>query len=191
MEMINNLEDDDIIIKPGADGSKPTTNPDGSVNIPNGGIVNGDGTITLPGKDGETGTDDDVNIIPNGPAIVNPDGSVTLPNGGTVNIGKDCQIKVEANGVVTPEGIVINPGKNGVVDTKPYNAYTRTISAENDDQVLDPAIVCSTSLPSVREDNVVNVKPGNGTNTGTKSTISVLLLVIIASLTTLIIRKRK
>ena len=182
---------DDIIIKPGADGSKPTTNPDGSVNIPNGGIVNGDGTITLPGKDGETGTDDDVNIVPNGPAIVNPDGSVTLPNGGTVNIGKDCQIKVEANGVVTPEGIVINPGKNGVVDTKPYNAYTRTISAENDDIVLDPAIVCSTSVPSVREDNVSNVKPGNGTNTGTKSIISVLLLVIITSFATLIIRKRQ
>ena len=184
--------DDDIIIKPGTDGTKPTTNPDGSVNIPNGGIVNGNGTITLPGKDGETGTDDDVNIVPNGPAIVNPDGSVTLPNGGTVNIGKDCQIKVEANGVVTPEGIVINPGKNGVVDTKPYNANTRTISAENDDQVLDPAVVCSTSL---REDNVSNnisnVKPGNGTNTGAKSIISVLLLVIIASFTTLIIRKRK
>ena len=182
---------DDIIIKPGTDGSKPTTNPDGSVNIPNGGIVNGNGTITLPGKDGETGTEDDVNIVPNGPAIVNPDGSVTLPNGGTVNIGKDCQIKVEANGVVTPEGIVINPGKNGVVDTKPYNANTRTISAENDDQVLDPAVVCSTSVPSVREDKVSNVKPGNGTNTGTKSIISVLLLVIIASFTTLIIRKRK
>ena len=186
---------DDIIIKPGTDGSKPTTNPDGSVNIPNGGIVNGNGTITLPGKDGETGTDDDVNIVPNGPAIVNPDGSVTLPNGGTVNIGKDCQIKVEANGVVTPEGIVINPGKNGVVDTKPYNANTRTISAENDDQVLDPAVVCATSVPSVREDNVSNnisnVKPGNGTNTGAKSIISVLLLVIIASFTTLIIRKRK
>ena len=182
---------DDIIIKPGTDGSKPTTNPDGSVNIPNGGIVNGDGTITLPGKDGETGTDDDVNIVPNGPAIVNPDGSVTLPNGGTVNIGKDCQIKVEANGVVTPEGIVINPGKNGVVDTKPYNANTRTISAENDDQVLDPAVVCSTSAPSVREDKVSNVKPGNGTNTGAKSIISVLLLVIIASFATLIVRKRK
>ena len=182
---------DDIIIKPGTDGTKPTTNPDGSVNIPNGGIVNGDGTITLPGKDGETGTDDDVNIVPNGPAIVNPDGSVTLPNGGTVNIGKDCQIKVEANGVVTPEGIVINPGKNGVVDTKPYNANTRTISAENDDQVLDPAVVCSTSAPSVREDKVSNVKPGKGTNTGTKSIISVLFLVIIASFATLIIRKRK
>ena len=182
---------DDIIIKPGTDGTKPTTNPDGSVNIPNGGIVNGDGTITLPGKDGETGTDDDVNIVPNGPAIVNPDGSVTLPNGGTVNIGKDCQIKVEANGVVTPEGIVINPGKNGVVDTKPYNANTRTISAENDDQVLDPAVVCSTSAPSVLEDKVSNVKPGKGTNTGTKSIISVLFLVIIASFATLIIRKRK
>ena len=191
----NILNPDGSITHPGADGTKPTTNRDGSVNIPNGGIVNGDGTITLPGKDGETGTDDDVNIVPNGPAIVNPDGSVTLPNGGTVNIGKDCQIKVEANGVVTPEGIVINPGKNGVVDTKPYNANTRTISAENDDQVLDPAVVCSTSAPSVREDNVSNnisnVKPGKGTNTGAKSMISVLLLVIIASFATLIIRKRQ
>ena len=44
--------------------------------------------------------------------------------------------------------------------------------------------------PPHEDENIV-VKPGNGTNTGTKSTISVLLLVIIASLTTLIIRKRK
>ena len=138
-------------------------------------MVNPDGTITLPGQDGNMGTNDDVNITPNGPAIVNPDGSVTLPQGGIVNIGSDCQITVLPGGIVKPNGVVINPGANGIIETPPYNTQRQT-NTENDDEVLDPNVVCAVSTPEVKP--TPEQKPTHGQNTGSSTAINLLFLII-------------
>ena len=90
------------------------TPPGGSPVLPN-----ANGTITIPGADGNLGTPDDGIVTPNGNSTINPDGSLTLPGGGTVDL-PGCQLTVEPGGVVLPNGAVINPGANGVLDTPGY-----------------------------------------------------------------------
>lgn len=70
-----------------------------------------DGTIILPGKDGKTGTDDDIIVKPNGdkPAgRIDADGNVTItdPDGADVTIpGNDpADVKVPNGTVITPNG---------------------------------------------------------------------------------------
>ena len=90
------------------------TPPGGSPVLPN-----ANGTITIPGADGNLGTPDDGIVTPNGNSTINPDGSLKLPGGGTVDL-PGCQLTVEPGGVVLPNGAVINPGANGVLDTPGY-----------------------------------------------------------------------
>ncbi|MEI3647339.1 hypothetical protein Tempeh6L_06990, partial [Lactococcus lactis subsp. lactis] len=89
---------------------------------------NPDGTITLPGQDGKTGTGDDGKVKPNGPSISNPDGNITLPGGGTVQTpGGTIDLPegtvIDPDGTIhLPNGEIINPdgtitGKNTKINT--------------------------------------------------------------------------
>ena len=113
----NNPDNNNVITVP--NGSNIGQN--GQVTPPGGSPVlpNANGTITIPGADGNLGTPDDGIVTPNGNSTINPDGSITLPGGGTVDL-PGCQLTVEPGGVVLPNGAVINPGANGVLDTPGY-----------------------------------------------------------------------
>ena len=88
----------------------------------------GDGTIVLPGKDGKTGTDDDVKVTPDKDGSGNDNstidkgtGNVTLPDGGTVKYpdaphGNGSTVIVPGGTVIKPDGSVVLPdGKDATV----------------------------------------------------------------------------
>ena len=180
------------------------TPPGGSPVLPN-----ANGTITIPGADGNLGTPDDGIVTPNGNSTINPDGSLTLPGGGTVDL-PGCQLTVEPGGVVLPNGAVINPGANGVLDTPGYAPQvpgqpgngqqtpgTRAMADNeqanqgqqdatntnvNDDVYLDPTIVCAT--PVVKP----TAKPQ--TPTGAASQVVLYATIIAAAVGTIVVIRR-
>ena len=91
--------------------------------------VNADGSVELPGKDGDiTDTPDNVIVTPDGSGTITPqpDGSVKVvdPDGGTVNRPKDStnpnagreDIKVPNGTIVKPDGTIILPDNGGTID---------------------------------------------------------------------------
>ena len=183
------------------------TPPGGSPVLPN-----ANGTITIPGADGNLGTPDDGIVTPNGNSTINPDGSLTLPGGGTVDL-PGCQLTVEPGGVVLPNGAVINPGANGVLDTpgytpqapgKPDAAIQQTVdntanSNVNDDVYLDPAIVCATPVvkptakpqtPTGAATPVVKPTAKPQTPTGAASQVVLYATIIAAAVGTIVVIRR-
>ena len=74
-----------------------------------------DGTIRLPGKDGERNTPDDIVISPkepdgNAPTIDPGTGSVTIPEGGAEVVDGNSVPVTTPDGKELPEGTVITPG---------------------------------------------------------------------------------
>ena len=147
-------DDKTITVKPGAtvkpdgtitipDGGTAKIEPDGTTITgpaeikPDGKTENpdpdkpyrpGDGTIVLPGKDGKTGTDDDVKVTPDkdgsgkdNSTIDKGTGNVTLPDGGTVKYpdepnGNGSTVIVPGSTVIKPDGSVVLPdGKDATV----------------------------------------------------------------------------
>lgn len=121
------------IIKP--DGTKvngpAVIKPDGSVENPDKDkpFRPGNGTITVPGKDGKTGTPDDVKVTPdkgtNGKdnsTIDTGTGNVTLPDGGKVKYpddpdGNGTTVTVPGGTVIKPDGSIVLPdGKDATVE---------------------------------------------------------------------------
>lgn len=112
-----------VIVDEGGQADRVVVAPDaqGPVDLPGGSQLNPDGSITLPGEDGEAGTGDDVVVTPAGdePAVVGPDGTVELSGGGTAVVpgpdgvaGTDDDVAVElpAGSTVDPEGTARLPG---------------------------------------------------------------------------------
>ena len=186
------------------------TSPGGSPVLPN-----ANGTITITGADGNLGTPDDGIVTPNGNSTINPDGSLTLPGGGTVDL-PGCQLTVEPGGVVLPNGAVINPGANGVLDTPGYarqapgqqdatNQPTVDNTANsnaNDDVYLDPTIVCATPVakPTVKPQTptgaaspVVKPTATPQTPTGIASQVVLYATIIAAAVGAIVVihRNRK
>ena len=166
------------------------TPPGGSPVLPN-----ANGTITIPGADGNLGTPDDGIVTPNGNSTINPDGSLKLPGGGTVDL-PGCQLTVEPGGVTLPNGAVINPGANGVLDTPGYDRQApgqqdatnqptvdnTANSNANDDVYLDPTIVCATPVAKP------TVKPQ--TPTGVASQVVLYATIIAAAVGTIVVIRR-
>ncbi|MDR1822264.1 MAG: KxYKxGKxW signal peptide domain-containing protein [Lactococcus lactis] len=121
-----------------SDSSGGTTNPTSSTDggSSSGGTTNpttpSDGkTVTLPGKDGKPGTDDDVTVTGDQPLTPGSDGSVTLPSdggkvdrpdgsynvpGGTI-VDPDGTIHLPGGDIVNPDGTVTLPGQDGKTGT--------------------------------------------------------------------------
>lgn len=102
--------------------------PDGTVENPdtNKPYRPGDGTIVLPGKDGQTGTPDDVVVRPDPDSGGNDNstidkgtGNVTLPDGGKVKYPDGTIVTVPGGTVVKPDGTVILPDDKGGTITPP------------------------------------------------------------------------
>ena len=132
-----------------------------------------------------------------------------MPGGGTVDL-PGCQLTVEPGGVVLPNGAVINPGANGVLDTPGYAPQapgqpgngqqtpgTRAMADNeqanqgqqdatntnvNDDVYLDPTIVCAT--PVVKP----TAKPQ--TPTGAASQVVLYATIIAAAVGTIVVIRR-
>ena len=122
----------------GGSSSGGTTNPTSSTDggSSSGGTTNpttpSDGkTVTLPGKDGKPGTDDDVTVTGDQPLTPGSDGSVTLPSdggkvdrpdgsynvpGGTI-VDPDGTIHLPGGDIVNPDGTVTLPGQDGKTGT--------------------------------------------------------------------------
>ena len=167
------------------------TPPGGSPVLPN-----ANGTITIPGADGNLGTPDDGIVTPNGNSTINPDGSLTLPGGGTVDL-PGCQLTVEPGGVVLPNGAVINPGANGVLDTPGYDPQAP--GQQNDDVYLDPTIVCATPVvkptakpqtPIGAASQVVNPSAKPQTPTGAASQVVLYATIIVAAVGAIVVIRR-
>ena len=160
-----------------------TVKPDGTVNTPNGQTVKPkpDGTITLPGADGDINQDQDnptVTPKPNGTQIptITPEGGVTLPEGGTVKPGNGEPVTVPNGSTVNPDGTVTTPGADGKPGTtvKPNPDGTITlpgadgdINKDQDNPTVTPT-PGATQKPTINPDGSVTlpeggtVKPGNG-----------------------------
>ena len=102
--------------------------PDGTVENPdtNKPYRPGDGTIVLPGKDGQTGTPDDVVVRPDPDSGGNDNstidkgtGNVTLPDGGKVKYPDGTIVTVPGGTVVKPDGTIILPDDKGGTITPP------------------------------------------------------------------------
>ncbi|WP_449314793.1 YDG domain-containing protein [Rubneribacter sp.] len=130
--------DDDLSVKPGGGGSV-ATNPDGSVTVPEGGatvtypdeeggsftvevpegtVIDPDGSVRLPGEDGAAGTDDDPHLSLTPGATVDGDGVWTLPEGGSVSYpgeGGGHAVDLPAGSMVNPDGSIRLPGEDGVL----------------------------------------------------------------------------
>ena len=190
----NNLDNNNEITFPS--GSNITKN--GQVTPPGGSPVlpNANGTITIPGADGNLGTPDDGIVTPNGNSTINPDGSLTLPVGGTVDL-PGCQLTVEPGGVVLPNGAVINPGANGVIDTPGY--APQATGQQNDDVYLDPTIVCVTPVvkptakpqtPTGAATPVVKPTAKPQTPTGATSQVVLYATIIAAAVGAIVVIRR-
>ena len=103
---------------------------------------NADGSITLPGKDGQLPSQDDVTVNGNG-AELQPNGNVTLPNGGTV-VTPDGTINAPAGSTVLPDGTVIGP--NGEIFTSDGRGW---INAQDTTVHSSQAIADITSLDAL------------------------------------------
>ena len=167
------------------------TPPGGSPVLPN-----ANGTISIPGADGNLGTPDDGIVTPNGNSTINPDGSLTLPGGGTVDL-PGCQLTVEPGGVVLPNGAVINPGANGVLDTPGY--APQAPGQQNDDVYLDPTIVCATPVvkptakpqtPTGAATPVVKPTAKPQTPTGAASQVVLYATIIAAAVGAIVVIRR-
>ena len=117
---------DDITVKPNPDDAtkKPEVNPDGSVKVPDGGV------IIIPGANSPT---DDKTITVKPGATVKPDGSIVLPDKGTATIQPD-GTTINGPGTIDPgklptpnpdpdqpyypgNGTIVLPGKDGKTGT--------------------------------------------------------------------------
>lgn len=95
------------------------------VDVPEGTVIGPDGTLTipdgiwnrytLPGKDSEIDTSDDVQVVPqlgkNGRdnALLREDGSLYLPDGGTVTYADGTEVDVPDGTIVLPDGTILYP----------------------------------------------------------------------------------
>lgn len=95
------------------------------VDVPEGTVISPDGTLqipdgtwnryTLPGKDSQIDTSDDVQVVPelgkNGRdnALLRADGSLYLPDGGTVTYADGTTVEVPEGTVVLPDGTIVYP----------------------------------------------------------------------------------
>ena len=102
--------------------------PDGTVENPDTSkpYRPGDGTIIVPGKDGVTGTPDDVVVRPDpgsdgtdNSTIDKDTGNVTLPDGGKVEYPDGTIVIVPGGTVVKPDGTVVLPDDKGGTITPP------------------------------------------------------------------------
>ena len=196
-----NTPDDDktITVQPGAtvtpdgtitlpEGGTATIEPDGTtvdgpaVIKPDGTVENpdtnkpyrpGDGTIVVPGKDGVTGTPDDVVVTPdpgsdgNDNSTIDKDtGNVTLPDGGTVKYpdepdGNGATVTVPGGTVVKPDGTVVLPDDKGGTITPPGGPDTELPGGTEigpDGEIWYPYTVKFVGVS--RADEIVKIKNG-------------------------------
>ena len=111
-----NRPEDNVIVNPSGT-NKPTINPDGTIDVPNGGVVNiPAGDVTPP--NGSVVYPDGTIVTPNGP-VINPDGSVGIP-GPNGNLGDQDDVLVPPVGgnipTVDDQGNTHVPD-NGIVET--------------------------------------------------------------------------
>ena len=206
--------DDDVVVKPNPDGNGnyPTTKPDGSVDLPNG------GDISFPNKP-------DAGMEVPGGSNVGQDGTVTAPNGdqsrpnmdGTITVpGHDNQFGTEDDGIIKPNGpnkpvvnpdgtitlpdggvitfpglsdceIVIEP--TGYVDSRGVvtNPGADGIINTADDVVLDPAVVCNVVVTEPQQPTKLEA-----THTGSASNVMMLFVTIaISSVVVIVLKRRK
>lgn len=85
--------------------------------------VNPDGSITVPGKDGNPNTPDN-NATANGNGTESPErkdtGEIKIPNGGSVTTGSGETIPLPNGGILKPDGtVIINRPDDGTIVVKP------------------------------------------------------------------------
>lgn len=85
--------------------------------------VNPDGSITVPGKDGNPNTPDN-NATANGNGTESPErkdtGEIKIPNGGSVTTGSGETIPLPNGGILKPDGtVIINRPDGGTIVVKP------------------------------------------------------------------------
>ena len=121
-----------------------TVNPDGIVTPPNGGSpvdTDEDGSLKVPGPNGQLGDGDDVVVKPDGDATITPEGGIELPNGGTIvpDDGNDKEWPVNPGTVVNPDGSISLPGKNPQISFDPVIRPNGdgSISVPGEDGVFD------------------------------------------------------
>ena len=121
-----------------------TVNPDGIVTPPNGGSpvdTDEDGSLKVPGPNGQLGDGDDVVVKPDGDATITPEGGIELPNGGTIvpDDGNGKEWPVNPGTVVNPDGSISLPGKNPQISFDPVIRPNGdgSISVPGEDGVFD------------------------------------------------------
>ena len=149
--------------------------PDGTVENPdtNKPYRPGDGTIVVPGKDGVTGTPDDVVVTPDPGSDGNDNstidkgtGNVTLPDGGTVKYpdepdGNGATVTVPGGTVVKPDGTVVLPDDKGGTITPPGGPDTELPGGTEigpDGEIWYPYTVKFVGVS--RADEIVKIKNG-------------------------------
>ena len=164
---------DDITVKPNPDDAtkKPEVNPDGSVKVPDGGV------IIIPGANSPT---DDKTITVKPGATVKPDGSIVLPDKGTATIQPD-GTTINGPGTIDPgklptpnpdpdqpyypgNGTIVLPGKDGKTGTdddvivKPDNG-----TKDNDGNITTKGDKTDVKYPNQPNGNGATVTVPEGT----------------------------
>lgn len=129
--------------------------------------VNADGSITVPGKDGNPNTAEDTTANGNGkknPERDDATGNIKVPEGGSVTLPDGTVIGMPDGGILKPDGTVIitRPGGGTITIPGKTDPTKPDVTDKDGNEEKNPEVVTMTYHSNDGTDKVVNVKVVKG-----------------------------
>lgn len=129
--------------------------------------VNADGSITVPGKDGNPNTAEDTTANGNGkknPERDDATGNIKVPEGGSVTLPDGTVIGMPDGGILKPDGTVIitRPGGGTITIPGKTDPTKPDVTDKDGNEEKNPEVVTMTYHSNDGTDKVVNVKAVKG-----------------------------